>query len=41
MDHLDRATGVTYFDADGVEHHQRAEVVVVACNGVGTPEAAC
>ena len=31
------ATGVTYFDAAGVEHFQRAEVVVVACNGVGTP----
>ena len=33
----DMATGVTYFDRDGVERHQRAEVVIVACNGVGTP----
>ena len=31
------ADGVLYFDADGVERRQRAEIVVVACNGVGTP----
>jgi choline dehydrogenase-like flavoprotein len=31
------ATGVVYYDADGVEHTQRAEIVVLACNGVGTP----
>ena len=31
------ATGVIYYDADGVEHEQKAEVVVLACNGVGTP----
>ncbi|MDJ0867234.1 MAG: GMC family oxidoreductase [Myxococcota bacterium] len=31
------ATGVIYYDADGVERRQRAEVVVLACNGVGTP----
>ena len=31
------ATGVVYFDADGVEHFQAAEVVIMACNGVGTP----
>src|SRR5476651_2024357 len=31
------ATGVIYYDADGVEHFQPAEVVIVACNGVGTP----
>jgi choline dehydrogenase-like flavoprotein len=31
------ATGVVYYDADGVEHRQRAEIVVLACNGVGTP----
>ena len=31
------ATGAIYFDEDGVEHHQRAEVVILACNGVGTP----
>jgi choline dehydrogenase-like flavoprotein len=28
---------VLYFDADGVERRQRAEVVILACNGVGTP----
>ena len=33
----DMATGVVYFDAAGVERRQRAEVVVLACNGVGTP----
>ena len=33
----DMATGVVYFDADGVERRQRAEVVIVACNGIGTP----
>jgi choline dehydrogenase-like flavoprotein len=31
------ASGAVYFDADGVEHFQPAEVVIVACNGVGTP----
>ncbi len=31
------ADGVIYYDADGVEHHQRAEIVVMACNGIGTP----
>ena len=31
------ADGVVYYDADGEERHQRAEVVVLACNGVGTP----
>jgi choline dehydrogenase-like flavoprotein len=31
------ADGVIYYDADGVEQRQRAEVVVLACNGVGTP----
>jgi len=31
------ATGVVYYDADGVERFQGAEVVVLACNGVGTP----
>ncbi len=33
-----RATGVTYVDRmSGVRHHQPAEVVIVAANGVGTP----
>lgn len=31
------ATGAVYYDADGVERFQPAEVVVVACNGIGTP----
>jgi choline dehydrogenase-like flavoprotein len=31
------ADGVIYCDADGVEQKQRAHVVVLACNGIGTP----
>jgi choline dehydrogenase-like flavoprotein len=31
------ATGVVYYDKDGVEQFQPAEVVVIACNGIGTP----
>src|SRR5262249_30532565 len=31
------ADGVIYFDGQGTERRQRAEVVVLACNGVGTP----
>ena len=31
------ADGVIYYDAEGVERRQRAEIVVVACNGIGTP----
>jgi choline dehydrogenase-like flavoprotein len=31
------ANGAIYYDAAGVEHLQPAEVVVVACNGIGTP----
>jgi choline dehydrogenase-like flavoprotein len=31
------ATGVVYYDKDGIEQVQPAEVVVIACNGVGTP----
>jgi choline dehydrogenase-like flavoprotein len=30
------ADGVIYYDAEGVERRQRAEVVVLACNGIGT-----
>ena len=37
VDDRGMATGAVYYDADGVERHQRAEVVVLACNGVGTP----
>lgn len=31
------ASGVIYFDENGHEQIQKAEVVVVACNGIGTP----
>jgi choline dehydrogenase-like flavoprotein len=31
------ATGVVYYDINGVEQFQPAEVVILACNGVGTP----
>jgi choline dehydrogenase-like flavoprotein len=31
------ASGVVYYDANGMEVFQPAEVVIVACNGVGTP----
>ena len=31
------ATGVIYIDPDGNEHKQSAQVVILACNGVGTP----
>jgi choline dehydrogenase-like flavoprotein len=31
------ADGALYYDAEGRERRQRAEVVIVACNGVGTP----
>ncbi|MDP1966333.1 MAG: GMC family oxidoreductase N-terminal domain-containing protein, partial [Reyranella sp.] len=30
------ATGAIYYDADGKEHFQPAEMVIVACNGIGT-----
>src|SRR5271165_6931664 len=31
------ASGVVYYDAVGVERFQPAEVVILACNGIGTP----
>ncbi|MCR8723367.1 GMC family oxidoreductase [Frigidibacter sp. ROC022] len=31
------ASGVLYHGADGQLHEQKAEMVVVACNGIGTP----
>jgi choline dehydrogenase-like flavoprotein len=31
------ATGVVYYDAQGREQVQEAELVILACNGVGTP----
>ena len=36
VDARGRATGVAYFDADGVELHQAGDVVVMAANGGGT-----
>ncbi len=32
-----RASGATYIDRAGREHHQAADVVIVCANGVGTP----
>jgi len=37
VDDAGMADGVIYYDADGNEQCQKAEVVVLACNGVGTP----
>ena len=31
------ATGAIYYDGDGIERFQPAEVVILACNGIGTP----
>ena len=31
------AAGVVYYDADGKEQFQAAHVVILACNGIGTP----
>ena len=31
------ASGAIYYDADGVERFQAAEMVIIACNGIGTP----
>ena len=37
VDNKGMATGVIYYDSAGIEQEQRAEVVIVACNGIGTP----
>jgi choline dehydrogenase-like flavoprotein len=37
VDPRGRASGAVYVDRDGVERRQKASVVVVAANGVGTP----
>lgn len=37
VDDRGMASGVIYIDAQGVEHFQRAEVVILASNGIGTP----
>jgi choline dehydrogenase-like flavoprotein len=31
------ASGVIYYDHLGIEHRQNAKIVILACNGVGTP----
>lgn len=36
-DDQDMATGVRYVDEDGHERFQPAQIVIMACNGVGTP----
>lgn len=36
-DETGRATGVVYFDSEGVERRQKANLVILAANGVGTP----
>ena len=37
VDKAEKATGVIYYDESGAESRQKARVVIVACNGVGTP----
>jgi choline dehydrogenase-like flavoprotein len=37
LDAQGRATGAVYFDRDGKLHEQLARVVVICCNGIGTP----
>jgi choline dehydrogenase-like flavoprotein len=37
VDSKGRATGVFYFNINGKECFQKAKLVIVACNGVGTP----
>lgn len=37
LDAQGRANGAIYYDENGIEHFQPARLVVMACNGVGTP----
>ena len=37
VDGQGRARGALYYDADGRLHEQRAPLVIMGCNGVGTP----
>jgi choline dehydrogenase-like flavoprotein len=37
VDKTGRATGAVYYDQQGCEQFQAAEMVVMACNGIGTP----
>ena len=32
-----KANGASYYDDEGIEHHQSAKAVIVAANGIGTP----
>ena len=34
------ADGVIYYDTNDQVHEQKARLVVLACNGIGTPSAA-
>lgn len=37
VDENDMANGAVYYDVNGNEQFQPAEIVIIACNGVGTP----
>ena len=37
VDKNGKLTGAIYYDKDGVENFQKAKIVLIACNGVGTP----
>ncbi|MDA1296801.1 MAG: GMC family oxidoreductase [Chloroflexi bacterium] len=37
VDQDGRANGASYYDEEGIEHHQSARGVIVAANGIGTP----
>ncbi len=37
VDEQGRASGATFYDEQGEERHLAAEMVVMACNGIGTP----
>lgn len=37
VDKAGRARGVVYYDRQGTLHEQRARIIIVSCNGIGTP----
>jgi choline dehydrogenase-like flavoprotein len=37
VDETNKANGAIYFDENGIEQFQSAKLVIIACNGVGTP----
>lgn len=37
VDKSGMASGAIYVDRNGIRHEQRAEIVLICCNGVGTP----